>query len=267
MLDDLDPAAVAELFLELASETRCSILASLGNRPAKLSTLARELDITVQDVHRNLNRMAESGLVRRDDGTFRLTEFGKAVTRQVPYFLFMKNHGKFFEGHTLEGLPDKFVQRIASLQGCEFISQVTPVLEKLRKLESGAASSLKIMVSQAWVEEGRILAEKAAGGTEVLTLVGRNTVFPREVLETIMPPLDKLRSSDMIKSRMVDHVSVALYIADGQAAVMFPTVKGEPDMGSMFLGKEPAFIEWCNDLFDYTWAQALPFDIRKVKVV
>ena len=266
-MDGFEPATVAGLFLELASETRCSILASLGNRPAKLSTLARELDITVQDVHRNLNRMAESGLVKRDDGTFRLTEFGRAVTRQIPYFLFMKNHSEFFEEHTLEGLPTKFAQRIASLKNCEFIGQVTPVLERLRKLESSAASSLKIMVSQAWVEEGRILAEKAAGGAEVLTIVGRNTVFPREVVESIMPPLDKLSRSDMMKGRIVDHVSTAIYIADGQAAVMFPTLKGEPDMGSMFLGKEPAFIEWCNDLFDHTWSQALPFDSRKVKVV
>jgi predicted transcriptional regulator len=261
------PSAAAQLFLELASETRCAILASLLNRPAKLSTLARELDVTVQEVHRNVNRMAEAGLVRRADGIFYLTEFGRMATRQAQGLLFMESHAKFFEDHTLDGLPDKFAQRMAALQGCELVSSVTPVLERLKKLEAGTDKSLKIMVSQAWVEEGKILARKASGGTEVLTIVGKNTVFPREVMESIMQPLDKLRSAEMIKSRMVDHVSIALYISDGQAAVMFPTAKGEPDMGSMLASADPAFIEWCNDLFDYTWSQARPFDMRNLRVV
>jgi predicted transcriptional regulator len=269
-VDSEEPAAAvaAELFLELASETRFSILASLGRRPAKLSTLARELDITVQDVHRNLNRMMDAGLVRRDDGTFRPTEFGKAVTRKIPYFLFMKRHARFFEEHTLDGLPDKFVQRIGSLQGGEMVSRVTPVLERLKKLESSAVSRLKIMVSQAWVEEGVVLASKAAGGAEVLALVGYNTVFPREVIESIIPSIDKLLNSQLLKSRVIERVGTAVYISDDQAAVMFPTAaRGEPGMGSMLLGKDSEFLEWCNDLFDYLWAQATPFDIHKAQTV
>lgn len=262
-----EPSAAAELFLELASETRCAILASLAGRPTKLSTLARELGVTVQEVHRNVNRMAEAELVRRADGTFYLTEFGKVVMGQAPALLFMKSHARFFGEHTLDGLPDKFVHRIGALQACDLVSSVMPVLERLKKLEAGAEKSLRIMVSQAWVEEGRTLANKATGGTEVRTIAGRNTVFPKEVVESIMPPLDKLRNAEMIQGRMIEHVSIALYISDGQAAAMFPTAKGEPDMGSMFLGSDPAFIEWCNDLFDHTWAQARPFDMRKVKVV
>lgn len=262
-----EPSDAAELFLELASETRCAILASLASRPAKLSTLARALDVTVQEVHRNVNRMAEAGLVRKGDGIFSLTEFGKVVVGQAPALVFMKSNARFFGEHTMAGMPDKFVHRIGVLQACELVSSMMPVMERLKKLEAGAEKSLRIMVSQAWVEEGKILTGKAAGGAEVLTIAGGNTVFPREVMELIMPSLDKLRGAEMIKSRMVDHVSIALYISDAQAAAMFPTAKGEPDMGSMFLGSDPAFIEWCNDLFDYTWAQARPLDMRKVKVV
>lgn len=211
--------------------------------------------------------MAETGLVRRGDGIFYLTEFGRAVMSQAPNLIFMKNNARFFEEHTLDGLPEKFAQRIGALQGCELLRSVTPVLERLKKLEALAEKSLKIMVSQAWVEEGRILASKAAEGTEVLTLVGSNTVFAKEVIESIIPPLDKLRNAKMIESRMVDRVSIALYISDELAAVMFPTAEGEPDMGSIFLGSDCAFMEWCNDLLDYTWVQARPFDVRKARVV
>ncbi|HUG97322.1 MAG TPA: helix-turn-helix domain-containing protein, partial [Nitrososphaera sp.] len=96
-----DYSLASELFMELASETRFSILASLSKKPAKLSSLSRELDITVQDVHRNLNRLAQEGLVKRSDGTFYLTEYGRVVIKQVPGLLFMKRHRELFEDHSL----------------------------------------------------------------------------------------------------------------------------------------------------------------------
>ena len=60
-------------------------------KPAKLSSLARELDTTVQDVHRNVNRLMTTGLVRKKDGSLHLTEYGRIVTNQILYFIFMKN--------------------------------------------------------------------------------------------------------------------------------------------------------------------------------
>ncbi len=48
MLSLEDASIVSEVFSELASETRCSILISLDKKPAKLSSIARELDITSQ---------------------------------------------------------------------------------------------------------------------------------------------------------------------------------------------------------------------------
>ena len=52
---------------------------------------------------------------------------------------------------------------------------------------------------------------------------------------------------------MVEKVDVALYISDELAAVMFPNMRGEIDMGSIFIGGDPAFYEWCNDLFNHYW--------------
>jgi predicted transcriptional regulator len=65
MLSLEDASIVSEVFSELASETRCSILISLDKKPAKLSSIARELDITSQDAFRNINRLVDAGLVRR----------------------------------------------------------------------------------------------------------------------------------------------------------------------------------------------------------
>src|SRR5262245_29659392 len=107
---------VSSLFLELGSEIRCILLLSLAKKPSKLSSLAREIDITVQHAHQNLNRLIEAGLVERRDGTFQITEYGRMVTGQIPYFRFAKKYSYYFKDHTLGGIPEKFVQRIGALQ-------------------------------------------------------------------------------------------------------------------------------------------------------
>jgi predicted transcriptional regulator len=266
---DNSPAA-AELFMELASETRLSILASVHKRPAKLSTLSRDLNITVQDVYRNLNRLMEEGLVRRSDGIFYLTEYGIVLMKQIDGFLVMKKHRDFFKEHSIAGvMPDKFVQRISALQNCNVVNSVTAVLQKLKELESSAAKSLKLMVSQAWPEEGEIMLDKAGRGVEISVIVGHNTIFPKNVAENIAPRVEKLASKGMIKGEMVEQVNIDVYIADNtRAAVMFPNAKGEVDMNTMFVGEDPMFCEWCSDYFDYMWQRSSkPVNPRKLKIV
>ncbi|HEX6562569.1 MAG TPA: helix-turn-helix domain-containing protein [Nitrososphaera sp.] len=262
-----EPAVAASLFLELASETRCAIIASVANRPAKLSTLARELGVTVQDVHRNSNRLLEAGILERRNGEFCLSEFGRAVTMQLPYFRFMKKHSRFFQEHTLAFLPEKFVQRMGALEKCRAVETVTVVMQELKKLEMSAKRRLEIMVSQAWPEEGQILIGRARSGVELRTIIGRNTMFPQNVMDEVIPAMAELTTANAIKQRMVDKVSTALYIADEQAAIMFPNQKGEVDMGTMLVGDSSEFVEWCADLFNHVWTQAWPADVKKAKIV
>ena len=271
MLSLEDASIVSGIFSELASETRCSILISLDKKPAKLSSIARELDITSQDAFRNINRLVDANLVRRgggeDGSAFQLTELGMLATKHIPYFLVIKKHQEIFEDHTLKYIPDKFVQRIGVLQNCEVIKSVSPVLERLKKLEYSAKQYLRIMVSQAWPEEGKILAERAMNDVEVCTIIGRNTVFPKEVIESVVPALDGLQKSGKIKRKMLDTVSIAIYISDSQSAVMLPNMKGEVDMGMLLVGTDPSFNEWCLDLFNYFWERAGPQSLDKAKIV
>ncbi|MGI0039008.1 MAG: helix-turn-helix transcriptional regulator [Nitrososphaera sp.] len=255
----------SDLFMELASETRCALLASLGRRPARLSTLARELGITIQDVHRNVNRLAEAGLVKRENNEFCITQFGSAVAGQIPYFAFLAARREFFKEHAFGGIPAKFIQRIGALERCELVSSVTPVMEALKKLEMSAKSRLKIIAAQAWAEEGNILVDRARSGVDVQVVVGRNTIFPKDVAESGRNTMREL--DGRMKSRMADSVGFGLYIADGQSAVMLPNLKGEVVMDALLAGSDPVFCEWCADLFDHVWERAGPFDMTKVTVV
>jgi predicted transcriptional regulator len=261
----------SELFMELASETRLSILTYLNERPAKLSSLSREVNTTVQDVYRNLNRLVEEGLVRRStDSMFHLTEYGMIVMKQIPDFMFMKENKKFFDDHSLVGvISDKFVQRIGALYNCKKISSVTAVMERLKKLESSTKKQLRIMVSQGWAEEGRIIVELSMHGIQVQSIVGKNTIMPKEIIDSIRRVIEKMPTTNQnMQTKMIEKIDVALYISDEQeAAVMFPNVMGEIDMSTIFIGSDPVFYEWCSDLFNHYWESGGYFDVRKTIIV
>ena len=268
-----DASPIAEIFTELASETRCAILMSLDKKPLRVSSMARALEITAQDVFRNINRLLETGFVRRGvdtsdgSGTFQLTELGRLAVKQIPYFTVLNKHRKLLEDHTFSDIPQKFVQRIGVLLNCEVIENVTPVLEKLKKLELGAKEYLKIVVSQAWPEEGRILTDRAMNNVDVWTIIGRNTVFPREVIENVRPNIVDMQKSGKIKGKMVEKVNIAVYISDSQSAIMLPSTKGEVDMSMLLFGFDPMFNEWCHDIFNHLWERAGPEMIDKTRII
>ena len=182
----------------------------------------------------------------------------------------MKRHEKFFEEHSLENstIPSKFLLRVGELEKCEVVESVTLVLQRLKKLESSAKKSLKVLVSQAWPEEGLIFVQRAGQGVEIVTIAGHNMIIPKSIVEDIGPTFSKLISEGIYKSRMLDDVRVALYISDDkEAGIMFPDTHGEVDMRSLFVSKDPDFCSWCSDLFEYYHFMSKPFDINKMKVM
>lgn len=262
--------SVSSLFMELASETRFSILTSLSRKSSRLSSLSRELNTTVQDIFRNVSRMAEEGLIRKVDGEFFITEYGSMIMNQVPYFNFVKKHREFLETHTIanSGIPDKFQARVGELAESEIVGSATEVFQRLKKLELSANSTLKAMVSQAWPEEGEIFIDRITHMVQVQTIVGHNTIIPKIVVETVIQDLNKLIPTGFFNPKMIEKVFVGIYLADdAQAALMFPRSDGEVDMTTLFVSEDKAFCGWCSDLFDYFWQGAKNVDINKLKVV
>lgn len=261
-MGDSEEQLPSDIFLELASDTRCEILKMLYDKPAHATKIANTLKLTKQETHRNTARLTEVGMIKKDvDGFFLLTEFGRAITSQFSYFQFLNKHKEFFEGHTFGNLPEKFVQRLGALGNTQLVSSVTVVLEKLKKMESSTKNQLKIMVSQGWHEEGKILADLAKKDVKILTIVGKNTIFPSELMESsTIKEIERLRlQRKNLEQRVVNKVEVGVYLTDESCAIMFPNRKGEINLNSMFVGHDSRVREWCNDVFGHYWKFSKPF--------
>src|SRR2546430_5449170 len=149
MDDSKESQLASDLFMELASDTRYEILKLLYDKPAHATKIANTLKLTKQDTHRNTARLTQIGLIKKDaEGFFLLTEFGKAISSQLPYFQFLNKNKEFFENRTLGNVPEKFIHRLGELENTQLVSSVAKVLARLRKMESSSKNQFKLMSTQ-----------------------------------------------------------------------------------------------------------------------
>jgi len=258
---------VSDIFLELASETRCQILSMLAEKPFRSTEISKKIGTSIQETHRNTARMTDAGLIVKDSsGFFNLTNYGRVITKQIPYFEFFRLNKKFFEDHTVGKIPDKFIQRIGSLKNCQIISSVTVVLERLKKLEFSAEKELKIMVNQAWEDEGKALIACNEKGVKVRAILGKNTIFSKELIDSADENKKNL-DEKLIEQRMIESVPISIYISHNDVGVIFPNLKGEVDMNTLLLSEDPDFRGWCEDVFEYYWSQGGRFKYEKTRII
>lgn len=75
-----DNNSLSEIFMELAGESRYSILRMLDEEKTKSSQLAKKLDLTIQETHRNTVRLVNANLIKKEsDGFLVLTSFGRIL--------------------------------------------------------------------------------------------------------------------------------------------------------------------------------------------
>ena len=71
---------VYELFTELSSENRLSILQILDKKPMTFTGLTKEVDMNSAEASRQLSRLTDAGLIeKKGDGIYYNTFFGKLV--------------------------------------------------------------------------------------------------------------------------------------------------------------------------------------------
>lgn len=260
------------IFFELASEHRLQILFKLHNEKTKLARLARDLHVTMQEVHRNLNRLFEAGLIEKDSsGNFSLSTFGNIIIRQISTFSFLSTYQNYFSEHIAGDIPLKFIYRIGALNKCEFIDGLVAVMEKWKKMYEESEEYICAMLPQIPLELiEAILPRIKSKKLKFSYILPQNALVPRKRTDLLKQVgyQDLLRSGE-VERRMIDRIQVAVVLNEKQATVIFPNSKGLSDMTSMFysnesVDREGLFHDWCLDFFRYNWYNSKSFDESKL---
>lgn len=254
------------LFFELAGELRLSILIRLTHNSYRLTKLASEIDATMQEAHRNITRLVDSGLVSKyDEGEFALTPYGKIIVSLIPGYAFLSSQQEYFLEHSLGDLPSKFIQRISSFQECEVVHGVMAIIQRWKNLYHESNSYIKEIMAQVPLDLIETLGSKVEDGVKFSYIFPRNAIIPRgrrKILQKI--GWQKLLSRGLVERRMVESVNIMTIFNEKHSCVLFPNLKGEPDLNVMFYGDSHQFHDWCEDFFSYQWEKAGPFEESKL---
>lgn len=263
-------ANTEKTFFELASQQRLSIIFKLNEKKAKISQIAKDLEITMQEAHRNVNRLQDAGLIEKDPGgVFSLTTFGNTIIKQIPTFNYLSKHKEYFSEHILGELPIKFIMRLGALDKCEYVKGVVAILERWKDIYRQADQYIYEIVPQVPMDLIEPALNKVKDkGIKYSYVLPRNVIIPKgrkDLLKKLGH--NELLNKGAIERRMVDRVQVSVILNEKHAAVLFPTQRGETDMNIIFYSSDQIFHEWCLDYFRYRWYGSDIFDESHLKEI
>lgn len=249
---------VSSNFLELASEQRLRILSSLDSKPHRVSGLAKKLDVTAQEIHRNLDRLSNSGFVRKGtDEHFHITTMGRLMLSQMPLMFFVSKNKKYFSSHDIGVLPTKFSRRLGVLENCECIKGVTNVLNRWRKIYVNSKEYVCDLLNEFPPGMDEILLKRVKNGAKYRHIVNNNPDEHDGRVEN----LKKLGYYDLIQQKKIERrkletTGVVLILNEKEGGIIFPSNEGEPDLRYMFYSNDRMFQDWCKDYFEFYWKKA-----------
>ncbi|HYY70839.1 MAG TPA: ArsR family transcriptional regulator [Nitrososphaeraceae archaeon] len=263
-----------EIFSSLANSQRLAILYIISENKKTLSSIAKELKITTQETHRNLNKLMNSNIIEKDfKGYFSLTVFGDMIIKNISAINFLSKHKRFFSEHNFHNIPIKFIQRIGALEKSDFLSGFVAVIEHIKRMYQNCEKYIYSILPQVPLDLIHtaipIVRERGLKFKHILPIDALIPKKSEEFLEN--EGYSQLLHKGIIERRMVTKTNLGIVLTEHQALVMFPLSKGLVDMNFIFCNNVSMdgglFHEWCLDYFIEIWNNAKTFDAGKLKKV
>jgi len=239
--------SLTDLLFELSSEERMAILGRLSEESLKLSHVAGKLNLTVTEASRHLQRLTETGLIKKDsNGLYELTPYGRLVLSLVPGLGFVSQNRAYFLEHDVAVLPKGFIDRIGVLSNCTFREDTISNFAYEESMFREAEKFCWALADQVHWSAPPIISERVKAGIEFRSILPEN----------IVPPVG-YHPADGVERRLLPRVTTIVIVTDKEAVFGLPFLSKKMDY-SWFGGKEPSFLDWCQDLHRYYWERAKP---------
>ncbi len=265
MADLIDKTA--NYVLDLASPQRLNILFKLLSKDSTPTEIAKELESTKQEVHRNFIRLEESGLIeKKNNGKYSTTTFGETVCTQVPTIVFFSQNRKYFEEHTFIDIPYKFKIRCGQLAVSQHVKGISKVLEQWKTIYKNSREYIYEILSEAPLDLIEPLVKQIKKGIKFQYIFSESTVVPKgrkDLLKKL--GFSNLIEKGLIERKMAKNVQTVIVLNEKEACVLFPKNVGESDLTEMFYSDDPMFHEWCLDYFRFCWYGSDEFIESKLK--
>ncbi|MBA4463736.1 MAG: ArsR family transcriptional regulator [Nitrosopumilaceae archaeon] len=257
----------AKYFLEVSSEQRLKIIQLLSQKEYRLSELAKKLDATTPEVHRNLDRLEKSGFIMKNlGGNFELTTLGQMVLGLIPNLAFVIENKKYFLEHPINSIPHKFVSRFGELYECKKLQSYVDVFEYWKNIyENSEEYIYNILYDVPYFDDfTKPIHEKLSQGVKIKSIFYEKAMVSSTRGE-VVKKLKKFIDSGDIQRMMTRKIGAAVILNEKQSCLIFPNTEGKLDAGYAFVGEDFLFHQWCFDYFNYSWYNATPFVEKRLE--
>jgi len=248
----------SSLLFELSSVDRLDILMLLQKSPLKLSHISSRLDFTVQETSRNVARLSDAKLVRKDSaGAFHLTAYGEEALNLLSGFKFLFKNRDYLLTHTLSQFPQQFRLGLGVLDRFEFVDDVMVAFHNAEKMIAEAEKFVWILTNQVLVSTIPHLLQHVERGGEFRLLMPYDYMPSEDVRKFVFNPVfAKAARTNKLDNRFLERVDVFLCLSEKEVAALgFPNLEGKLDYIG-FKSKDKVAVEWSKTLFTYYWSNA-----------
>ena len=259
----------SSLLFELSSIDRLDILFLLQKTPLKLSHVSKKLDFTVQETSRNISRLSEAKLVRKDvDGLYHLTPYGEESLNLLSGFRFLFNNSDYFTAHTFDKVPEMFRASLGVLDRCESVTDVMVSFHNIENMIAEANEFVWILTDQILASTIPYLIELVKNGIQFRLMMPRDYMPSPDIRQLVDNPFfEKATRSKKLETRFLEAIDVFLCLSEKEtAALAFPTLEGRFDYTG-FMAENESVVEWSKTLFAYYWKEAItqvPDQLRQI---
>ena len=255
--------ALCDLLFELSNDDRLSIMFELHKEPLKMSNISKILDFTPQATSRNLTRLVEVGLVKRNEASdYILTPYGTSALKQLESFLFLSENKEYITTHWTDRLPSEFQARLGELRKCERIDDPLDMISNIERVFGETEEWFNYITPVRIASHNSLqfaidLLETGAKIRGLETIEYEPTA--RSLAKTPLKDLEAMKThweKGNLEYRYLDEINLKIYMSEKEVSLLtFPKIDGEVDMFG-FTSPDPKFHRWCSDLFDYYWDRA-----------
>jgi predicted transcriptional regulator len=239
---------LCDLLFEFSSTERMKIMKSLIDERLKLSQVSKNLDMTVTEASRHLQRLSDVQMLEKDvDGAFGPTSYGKLAVRLLQSLDFISMNREYFLEHDILELPDELIDRISMLSHARLNPDIVRVLAHVDKMFQEADEYIWVMsFAHSLPSTIPIVEERLQNGVIL------QRIFPEEII-----PLTGEAETIAGPCRTLPKVDVRIMMTEKEAMCSLPSMDGKTDYSS-FIGKDARFHKWCTDLYLHYWEKATP---------
>jgi len=251
----------AKYFLEVSSEQRLKLIQLIDEKKFRLSELAKKLDATAPEVHRNIERLEKSGFIVKDSANhFVLTTLGQMLLAIIPNLAVIIENKKYFIEHPIESLPKKFILRLGEIFECQFVSSYVSVFDCWKNIYENAHEYIyNILYDVPYFDDfSKSLLDRLSEGVKIKSIFYDKATVSDSRTE-IVKKFKKYIDSEDIQRMMIKNVGAVVVMNEKQSCLIFPNREGKIDVGNAFVSENPQFHQWCFDYFNYSWYNAYPF--------